>query len=263
MKELRDLLIDCRIELRKLVRDFQKTEICERLDLAIQTVSQMQATPGKAEAPRPRDETDNENPAPSVKSATTNQVGLAWQTAARDLKFSDPPLYERLSEKVMRLLEQKTMVDPVTELKQLGDELAAVRAKNFADAKLRTALENERDTLLGALAIAVPQLTDTGDRVGVALARIDWLIQHGAAKPAAAGAGGGGGTAPAGPPPEGPMPTPEILKAVADGLRPFSKEQREWSVGEAMVLSGFQYTPVELIEKGDAHIARIIVDARK
>lgn len=260
MKELRDLLIDCRIELRKLVRDFQKTEICERLDLAIQTVTQMQASPAKAE--KAREESDNENPAPSVKSATTNQVGLAWQTAARDLKFSDPPLYERLSEKVMRLLEQKTMVDPVTELKQLGDELAAVRAKSFADAKLRTALENERDTLLGALAIAVPQLTDTGDRIGVALARIDWLIQHGAANKIPS-AGGGGSAAPAGPPPEGPMPTPEILKAVADGLRPFSKEQREWSVGEAMVLSGFQYTPVELIEKGDAHIARIIVDARK
>lgn len=260
MKELRDLLIDCRIELRKLVRDFQKTEICERLDLAIQTVTQMQA-PAKAEVAKPRDESDNENPSPSEKSATTNQVGLAWQTAARDLKFSDPPLYERLSEKVMRLLEQKTMVDPVTELKQLGDELAGVRAKSFADAKLRTALENERDTLLGALAIAVPQLTDTGDRVGVALARIDWLIQHGAAKPNATGGGSSSG-APAGPPPEGPMPTPEILKAVADGLRPFSKEQREWSVGEAMVLSGFQYTPVELIDKGDSHIARIIVDAR-
>lgn len=261
MKELRDLLIDCRIELRKLVRDFQKTEICERLDLAIQTVSQMQAAPTKAE--RPREESENDNPAPSVKSATTNQVGLAWQTAARDLKFSDPPLYERLSEKVMRLLEQKTMVDPVTELKQLGDELAAVRAKNFSDAKLRTALESERDTLLGALAIAVPQLTDTGDRVGVALARIDWLIQHGAAKAPASGGSGGGSGASAGPPPEGPIPTADILKAVADGLRPFSKEQREWSVGEAMVLSGFQYTPVELIEKGDAHIARIIVDARK
>ncbi|MFT3807828.1 hypothetical protein [Arenimonas sp.] len=260
MKELRDLLIDCRIELRKLVRDFQKTELCERLDLAIQTVTQMQA-PAKAEAAKTRDDSDNDNPSPSEKSATTNQVGLAWQTAARDLKFSDPPLYERLSEKVMRLLEQKTMVDPVTELKQLGDELAGVRAKSFADAKLRTALENERDTLLGALAIAVPQLTDSGDRVGVALARIDWLIQHGAAKPGAAGAAGGS-AAPVGPPPEGPMPTPEILKAVADGLRPFSKEQREWSVGEAMVLSGFQYTPVELIEKGDSHIARIIVDAR-
>lgn len=262
MKELRDLLIDCRIELRKLVRDFQKTEICERLDLAIQTVSQLPAASKAEAAAKPRDETDNENPAPSVKSATTNQVGLAWQTAARDLKFSDPPLYERLSEKVMRLLEQKTMVDPVTELKQLGDELAGVRAKSFADAKLRTALENERDTLLGALAIAVPQLTDTGDRIGVALARIDWLIQHGAANKVPSG-GGGGSAAPAGPPPEGPMPTPEILKAVADGLRPFSKEQREWSVGEAMVLSGFQYTPVELIDKGDAHIAGIIVSARK
>ena len=36
MKELRTLLIDCRIELRKLVRDFHKTELCERLDVAVQ-----------------------------------------------------------------------------------------------------------------------------------------------------------------------------------------------------------------------------------
>ena len=30
-----------------------------------------------------------------------------------------------------------------------------------------------------------------------------------------------------------------------------------------MVLSGFQFTPVELIAKGDSAIAQMIVDARK
>ena len=30
-----------------------------------------------------------------------------------------------------------------------------------------------------------------------------------------------------------------------------------------MVLSGFQFTPVELIAKGDAAIAKVIVDSRK
>ena len=29
-----------------------------------------------------------------------------------------------------------------------------------------------------------------------------------------------------------------------------------------MVLSGFEFTPMELIEQGDAHIARIIATAR-
>ena len=50
---------------------------------------------------------------------------------------------------------------------------------------------------------------------------------------------------------------------MAAGAATLTKEQREWCVGEAMVLTGFQYTPVELLEKGDAHVARLIVDARK
>ena len=46
MKDLRALLIDCRIELRKLVRDFHKTELCERLDVAVQSL-------GNAEGDKP------------------------------------------------------------------------------------------------------------------------------------------------------------------------------------------------------------------
>ena len=51
MKDLRPLLIDCRIELRKLARDFQKTELCERLDLAIQQVANANLGPTAAPAP--------------------------------------------------------------------------------------------------------------------------------------------------------------------------------------------------------------------
>lgn len=261
MKDLRTLLIDCRIELRKSVRDFQKTEMCERLDLAIQALANAPAAamPAATASEPARDEAEEMVPT-SSKRQTASQVALAWQTAARDIKFSDPALYERMSEKVMRLLGAKSLVDPVTELKQLGDELAALRAKGFEEKKSRMALENERDTLLGALATAVPQLSDGGDRVGVALARIDWLKAHGAPTRKDGGSRADG---PPAPPPEGPIPTAEILNAVANGQRGFSKEQREWSVGEAMVLSGFQYTPVELIDKGDTYMARIIVDSRK
>ena len=48
MTDLRSLLIDCRIELRKLSRDFQKTELCERLDLAIQAQANAKAAPASA-----------------------------------------------------------------------------------------------------------------------------------------------------------------------------------------------------------------------
>ena len=55
----------------------------------------------------------------------------------------------------------------------------------------------------------------------------------------------------------------DLLALVAAGAGTLTKEQREWCVGEAMVLTGFQFTPVELIEKGDAAVARMILDARK
>jgi hypothetical protein len=157
MKDLRALLIDCRIELRKVVRDFQKTELCERLDLAIQTLANAPAAAAPAPAAvaaKPVEEEREELVPTNSKRQTASQVALAWQTAARDIKFSDPALYERMSEKVMRLLGTKALVDPVTELKQLGDELAALRAKGFEEKKSRMALENERDALLGAHRLA-------------------------------------------------------------------------------------------------------------
>ena len=52
------------------------------------------------------------------------------------------------------------------------------------------------------------------------------------------------------------------LAAAAAGAATFTREQREWCVGEAMVLTGFQFTPVELLEKGDSHIAKLILQAR-
>jgi hypothetical protein len=65
------------------------------------------------------------------------------------------------------------------------------------------------------------------------------------------------------PDPQDTVPSNELLAAVAAGAAGFSKEQREWSVGEAMVISGFQFTPVELIAKGDSAIAQLIVASRK
>ena len=254
MKDLRDLLIDCRIELRKLSRDFQKSELCDRLDLAIQAV-----TSGTLAAPTEAPPADT-TPAPvSEKGQTASQVALAWQTAARDLKFSDPAIHARLGERVMRLLGAKSLDDPAVEIHALEKQLADANKRVEEKEKKAHALEVERDAVLGALASAVPTLKDGGDRLGVALARIDWLTAELAKGPSAAS----GPVRKAVPDPQDTVPTPELLAAVAAGAGGFTKEQREWSVGEAMVLSGFQYTPVELLAKGDAAIARVIVDARK
>jgi hypothetical protein len=255
MKDLRALLIDCRIELRKLSREFQKSELCDRLDVAIQAVAAgTVALPGE---PPPAEAVQ---PTLSEKGQTASQVALAWQTAARDLKFSDPAIHARLGERVMRLLGTKTLVDPATEILQLQGQLDALKKQLAERDKAVQAIEVERDAVMGALANAVPALSDGGDRLGVALARVQWLVAELQKAPTARPGGPVRSTAPD---PNDLVPTPERLAAVAAGGVAFTKEQREWSVGEAMVLSGFQYTPVELIAQGDAAIARLIVDARK
>ncbi|MBP8097905.1 MAG: hypothetical protein KAY03_01175 [Arenimonas sp.] len=249
MKELRMLLIDCRLELRKLVRDFHKTGLSERLDVAVQSL----AATAEADA-------DGKGPPSAARARaireTSNQVALAWQMAARDLKFSNPPLYDALSKKVMARLETKTLVDQVDELRQMEDKVADLHRQQAEAENARLALEAERDTLLGALATAVPQLGDGGDRLGVALARIDWLKAQ-AVKAAPSTALSTTNEE------ETRIPNDEVMAIVAAGARQFTKAQREWCVGEAMVLSGFQHTPMELIEQGDAHIARIIIGAKR
>jgi len=250
MKELRTLLIDCRIELRKHIKDFHKTEMCDQLDAAIAKLATATANP---------EAVSTEPGIGANKSLTTNQVGLAWQRAARDLKFSHPDLYEKMGKDVMRLLDAKTMVDPATELLQLGSEVESLKAAQTALKKQQDAIQAERDALLGALASAVPQLDDTADRFATALARIQWLQAAVAApRPAASG----GKAASNEPPQEGPVPSDQALVGIIAGARKFTKDQLDWALGEAMVLCGFQFTPHELIQQGEAHIAKIIQDAR-
>ncbi len=257
MKDLRALLIVCRIELRKLARDFQKTELCDRLDLAIQAVANANLAPAAAPGAAPVNEAAPG--APPERSQTVSQVALAWQTASRDLKFSDPAIYTRLGEKVMRLLAAKTLVDPATEIVQLEQQVASQQDAQVAQSAALQAVTLERDALLGALATAVPSLKDGGDRLAVALARVHWL-KAAAEKAAVANAGP---ATPRAPEPQDTVPSAELLAAAAVGAATFTREQREWCVGEAMVLTGFQFTPVELLEKGDTHIAQLIQQARR
>lgn len=254
MNDLRALLIDCRIELRKLARDFQKTELCEKLDLAIQAASE--GTLVHAADPLVNEAAPG---VPPEKSQTASQVALAWQTAVRDLKFSDPAIYARLGEKVMRLLATKTLVDPATEIVQLEGQVAELRKSLAAQEAEAKSLLAEREALLGSLASAVPTLKESGDRLAVALARVAWLKSE-ASKAASAAETPAAKRAAE---PQDTVPSAELLAAAAAGAATLSKEQREWCVGEAMVLTGFQFTPVELLEKGDSHLARLIVNARQ
>src|SRR5688572_13721875 len=212
MKQLRTLLIDCRIELRKLVREFHKTELCERLDVAVQSLANAEGVELDLKTgAQPTQQTVRE-----VKE-TSNQVALAWQTAARDLKFTHPSLYDQLGKKVMAKLGAKTLVDQVDELRQLEDTVGEMKKREVVLDKQRQQLEVERDTLLGALATAVPELSDGGDRVGVALSRIDWLKSQ-----AQKGGGERVSARAAASEEENRIPSAEVLATVASGSRRFT-----------------------------------------
>jgi len=59
---------------------------------------------------------------------------------------------------------------------------------------------------------------------------------------------------------EAPMPGRAVLEAVIAGQRKFTKAQLEFTIAEAMVLTGWQLTPLELTEKGEPWLARLVLD---
>jgi len=250
--DLRTLLVDCRIALRSALGHFEQDPLSARLEAAIREVTQASLPP------------------PSANTKTTaQQVALAWQTVTRGLKLSHPELYEQLSEKVMNLLNVKELVEPVTELLQLDEQVKKLEAERTS---LQSRLLEQRsralqaqaqlDELHKALAAAVPRIAAAGDAQETALKRLEALVAErdlprAEGLPASGGQAAGKSAAPI----DGPVPTRAVLEAVANGTREFSKEQREWMIGETLALTGWQYTPVELIEKGDAWMAQLVLDS--
>ena len=121
-------------------------------------------------------------------------------------------------------------------------------AANIARMKLLGQLR----TLHKALAAAVPDIDDSADAHAAALQRIDWLATHGRPDPAAAAAAKAAEM-------QAPIPGRRVLEAVLAGQRNFTSEQLEFTVAEAMVLSGWQMTPLELLDKGEAWLARQVL----
>lgn len=242
LTELRILLIDARIALRD-VPGFDDDPLRPRLEKAIRDISEYVMPP----------------PAASTKT-TAQQVALAWQTASRGLKLSHPPLYDELSTKVMSMLDERELVEPVTELLQLDAQVKKLEAgqKSF-QARLSELTKKSGDTqqrldqLYQALGEAVPQTIAADDPQALALKRVAALAAGGGKK-------GVAGKTPAAPV-EGPVPTRAVLEAVAGSTRPFSREQREWCVAECLALTGWQFTPIELIERGDPWLAQQILAA--
>jgi hypothetical protein len=110
------------------------------------------------------------------------------------------------------------------------------------------------NTLHKTLAAASPDFAgDTGGEVQhVALRRIEWLASRGGTDPNAALAAKEAEM-------EAPMPGQAVLEAVMAGERRFTKAQLEFSVSEAIVLTGWEMTPIEIMEKGEPWLAALIL----
>ena len=232
MKKIRNLLLDCRAALRRADADFARTPLSELLDDTI--IELGQAGDGSTlEAPETR---------------TAQQVAYAWQSAARDLRFSHPELHENLSARVLQMLDVDVFHDPATEIHALQSHV------QDREAKLRDAVA-ELAALRQTLIDAVPNLDGNMPAAEAARVRLRMLVESATR--------GGGLPKPAAPVQitGGPMLTRAALQDIAEGRRALNRDEREWCIGEAMVLSGFQKNAAQLLADGEAALARLILDA--
>lgn len=229
MKALRNLLLDCRTALRRADPNFAQAPLSQQLDDTIIELGQNAQQP---ELPEP-------------ETRTAQQVAYAWQSATRELRFSHPELHEKLQARVLQMLDVGVLLDPAS-------EILALQAKVQADeARLRDAVA-ELSALRQALADAVPNVDHKVPAPEAARLRLRMLVDS---------ATRGGGLPRAAPKDPGSIGlSREELRAVADGQRTLSRDEREWCIGEAMVLSGFQRTPAQLLADGEAALARLILD---
>ena len=229
MKALRNLLLDCRTALRRADPNFARSQLSEQLD---DTIIELGQNAEQAESPEP-------------ETRTAQQVAYAWQSATRDLRFSHPELHAKLQARVLQLLDIDVLHDPAS-------EIHALQSKVQEDAaRLRDAVA-ELSALRQSLADAVPNLDGNVPAAEAARLRLRMLVDS---------ATRGGGLPKATPKDPGNVGlTRDELRAVANGERNLSREEREWCIGEAMVLSGFQKSPAQLLADGEPALARLILE---
>jgi hypothetical protein len=229
MKALRNLLLDCRTALRRADPNFARSQLSEQLD---DTIIELGQNAEQAESPEP-------------ETRTAQQVAYAWQSATRDLRFSHPELHAKLQARVLQLLDVDVLHDPAS-------EIHALQSKVQEDAaRLRDAVA-ELSALRQSLADAVPNLDGNVPAAEAARLRLRVLVDS---------ATRGGGLPKATPKDPGNVGlTRDELRAVANGERNLSREEREWCIGEAMVLSGFQKSPAQLLADGEPALARLILE---
>lgn len=163
----------------------------------------------------------------------------------------------------------------VTWLRQVDEVAAALEAQAAQIQRLRQDIEEaerardvaslarmrvlgQLNTVHKTLTAATPEFDgdSEGDLQHQALRRIEWLATHGGHDPAAVLAAKEAEM-------NAPMPGHAVLEAVLAGERPFTKAQLEFSVSEAMVLCGWEFTPLEIIEKGEPWLAQLLLTSHQ
>jgi hypothetical protein len=157
-------------------------------------------------------------------------------------------------------------------LKQLDRLDTVLKAEDQRVIRLRQDVENaERDrdteklqrmrvvgqlnTLQRTIEAATPTFDgdDDGEPQHIALRRVGWLARRAGTDPAAMAAALEEEL-------NAPMPGQTVLEAVIAGKRQFTKAQLEFSLSEAMVLCGWELTPLEIMQKGEAWLAKLLLD---
>ncbi len=137
---------------------------------------------------------------------------------------------------------------------RMRQDVEEAEHKHDAANLARMRVFGQLNTLHKMLAAASPNFSGdaTGEAQHVAQRRIQWLVESGGTDAAAAQAAREAEM-------EAPMPGQAVLEAVIAGTRKFNKAQLEFSVAEAMVLTNWEMTPLEIIGKGEVWLAELIM----
>jgi acetyl/propionyl-CoA carboxylase alpha subunit len=138
---------------------------------------------------------------------------------------------------------------------RLRQDVETAEHDRDAEKLLRMRVQGQLNTLHKTIEAATPTFDgdDDGEPQHVALRRVEWLARRAGTDPAAMAAAREEEL-------NAPMPGQTVLEAVIAGERQFTKAQLEFSLSEAMVLCGWELTPLEIMQKGEAWLAKLLLD---
>jgi hypothetical protein len=182
---------------------------------------------------------ESEPPPPSeqpVAKPHAHRIAYAWQGAARELRGTHPEIHALLSRRVLERLREEVLDDATDEIDTLRGHL---RLREAAHAKL----VQEFTAVSAALAAA----TAAASAAAVSAAPATAAQAMAARVPA-----------------EDPhVPSRALLQAVAGGTATLNDAHRDWCLAEAMVLTGFERTPVQLMEDGEPALAALVLGGKR